>query len=373
MSRRKKRCEVRQRVDERYLDAPPWILPLIDEPDDDPSSAMKDYAAFWREWEAETQRIVALSRVAAPGVAADLVESVRSQWVSAHQALEERFGLDLSPDEPGFQDVRLPKSQVEYLEFNGLLRQYESWDLQLALLERVLPAYPSEEAGRVAILLLAVSRQSLAPAFFHETMADGFPAERAGALYALSGHARTHIRREWLVRALMPEAGYATASELERALLSLLPGATMRALGDRPAAPWTEALRREYRNAIAKDIQGEALEQGKCTTKTTVVGDFDLVAGDHLSPSPEEAFLAMETVREEQCRREQAEESLHEVWRSAGLTDLEMQIMAYDQRRYKTGQIASALGTSSNSVSVLKNKARRKLARYERDHTRATA
>lgn len=360
MSRRKKRRGTTnlRLIDERWPNAPEWMAPLLYEERVDVDKEIGEWASFWHEWEAENRRIIALSREAMPGVAVELREYVKRRRAEAHATLRTRFGLDLDPAEAGWQTVSLPGSLSEWHAFRNLLQEFQYWDIQLVTLDQMLQRVPEEETGRVAVLVLAVARRALAPTSLHADMQSLLPTERVHGTIGVTGLLRSMISmNNRLARVIASETLEDGGRARERTLRALLPGAVIRALAGQRVSPWVHEARRGHRKAVVADLIAGVMEQGRRTTKTTVVGEPD-IAGEGGATLPlEEVFAASEEAFAQEQRA---------IMQQAGLTEREIAVFELEVQQYKESEIAEQLSITVGSVKTLKSRARRRLRAYLR-------
>ncbi len=352
--------------------------------DDDPRRlypAVAKNAQLWREFAQLLDQQEQLRLSQPHGEAARALrryaEDGCARWA---ERLLTHFGYDITQSPPTvLPSARLELTDDELLAFSFSLRHYNLFDFAGRVMDHHARHADPQVGAELAIRGYFAAMRRAPWLADKEMQLLPFGNLRLAATTFVAGVLRTQLapgygeRQNQRLQRVMENEAFPLGLDPKDALLEMLPSAVLSTV---PPVDHTDHDLKTRKKAVVGAIEGELpiLAVRKKHFKPFPAPDSDIELLDNRSAfSAEEEFLAVEAVRERQREFTDVTTELHRLWHAAGLTDRELEIMEYDQRGYKTGQIAAAVGTSSNAVSVQKHNARKKIRRYEREYPRTSA
>ncbi len=324
------------------------------------STTIGQYRDLWREYE-DSLRELEQQLLAAPDLPARASEIIllviheRNCWAGY---LARQFGHDITATPPQvLSQERLPKTQDEIQQAIVARMKYQVFDTIREVLIHRQPLTAPDRWPAMIVQVFIKGLRLFPQLAVEEAQKSNFPPSRLGAVQFLAGWAGTLLnlgQNQRLRRAI--DAVASDWEDRDRALLELLPGAVLPALERwQPAAGegGTRQLER-LRNLIARDLERTAPEQGKRTTKKSVIGLDDGIG----SIAAEQEFIA----REEALLSQQ--DDMPELLRAAGLSAQQVAVMELDLAGYKDHEIAQRLGIAPGTVKTHKSRAMKRLREH---------
>lgn len=290
------------------------------------------------------------------------------------------FGYDITQSPPTvLPSARLELTDDELLTLGSCIRHYNLFDFAGRVMDHHLGHEDPQVGAELAIRAYFEAMRRAPWLADKEMQLLPFEVQRQAATTFVAGVVRTQLapgygeRQNHRLQRVMENEALALGLDPKDALLEMLPSAVLSTV---PAVDHTDHDLKARKKDVVGAIEGELPLLAVCTKhfKPFPALDSDIELLDRRSAfSAEEEFLAVEAVRERQRELADVTTEQHRLWHAAGLTDREVAIMEYDRRGYKTGQIAAAVGTNSNAVSVHKHNAKKKIRRHEREYPRTSA
>lgn len=324
------------------------------------------YGTQWKEVERYLEKWRALVDLPlSPALSDLLLESLLSEIALCSDVIVGRWGYDLWSEPPRWSpDATPPQGAEEQALFYGTIALVVTlWQASDLLIYDTARA-PREQRGNVALraVLEAFDLTPLAIATLAKVIPPG--NVKHDTTLAMAGWAHkclSLVKNARLRLAIKTEAAHLREDQAQ-SYRQMLPGSVSLVLGDMDLRQWDP---RTFINQVAQDIETFQPDRRKHSRNITVQA---LPANDAAVPGgclPEEEFFAVEVALEQLRQRQEAAEELHALWRAAGLTEQQFQIMEYSRQRRKQAAIAEQLNTSTNNVKQQKRKAIEKIGRYQ--------